>query len=228
MEINILEIIGVVLGVGVLSFVVKPNPIQRVAESLYVGFAAGYLVVINFNNAYRQSIIPMFQDPSLILPLILCLLLFTRLSKKYSWLSNYPTAFLTALGIGVAVRTIVETNITKQIISSALPLFVPNNAIASVNNIIILISTLTVLSYFIYGRKPGKFMSVSSNIGIYFMMVAFGSTIAASILGRVSRMIGFLQTVILVPSGLYMVPISIILIYISLHPEKIGLKKENK
>ena len=226
MAVNWIEIVGVIFGMAILSFVFKPNPIHRLVESLFVGGTAGYLLIRNLNNAYKLSINRIPTDPTLIIPLILSVLIFARLSKEYSWLSNYPIAFLTAIGIGVSVRTIAETDILKQIRSTALPLIMPSDILVSFNNIIILVSTVTVISYFLYARKSTGALRTSSQIGISFMMIAFGGSLANSLLSRVSRTIGFLQSLIIVPSAVYMVPIMIIVIAISAFPEKLGLKKE--
>jgi hypothetical protein len=221
-----LEIIGVVFGMAVLSFVFKPNPVHRLVESLYIGSAAGYLLVTNFNKAYKNAIVPLPSDPLLILPLILSLLVFMRLYKKYSWLSNYPLAFLTAIGVGISVRTIAETDILKQIRSTALPLLDSTSVIATFSNIVLLVSVVTVITYFLYATKPSNALNISSKAGISFMMIAFGASLANSLLSRVSRTIGFLQRLILVPSGTYMVPIMVIIIAIAAFPEKLGLKSK--
>ena len=225
MVINLLEILGVIFGMAVLSFSFKPNPIHRIVESLFIGASAGYLLVTNFNRAYTSGIAPIPKDPLLIIPLILGVLMYFRLSKKIAWLSNYPLAFLTSIGIGISIRTIVETDILKQIKSTALPLIVSNSAIETFSNLVIGVSVPTVITYFFYTREHKGVLGISSKAGMAFMMIAFGTAIANSFLSRVSKTITLIQKLLLVPSGLYIIPLMVIIIAISAFPEKIGLRK---
>jgi len=232
MIINWVEILGVFFGMAILSFSFKDNPIYKFVESLYLGSAAGYVLIMNLNRAYTEGFLSLSKDPLLLIPILLGIMMYARLFKQISWVSRYPLAFLTALGIGVSTRTLIETDVLKQISSSALPLIVFNQGsfdiIKTFSNLIIIISVSTVVSYFLYSREQKGILKTSTNIGLSFMMIGFGTAVATSLLSRVSKTIGLLQTLIIVPSGIYMVPIMIVILILSVFPEKIGLKKKSQ
>ncbi|MBU1082503.1 MAG: hypothetical protein KKB59_18600 [Spirochaetes bacterium] len=203
---------------AILSFAFKPNPVHRLVESLFIGSMAGYTLVTNFEAVFKTGIAPLSTDPFLLIPLVLGILMYFRLSRKYSWVSNYSMAFLTAIGIGITTRTIVETDIIKQISSTAIPL-------TSFNNIVLVISVVTVISYFFYTKEHTGSLGISAKLGMAFMMVAFGASVANSFMTRVGQNISFLRETLLFPSSTYMIPIMVIVIAISIYPEKFGLKK---
>jgi len=224
MAINVIEILIAIFAVSILSFAFKDNPIHRLVESLYIGLTAGYVLTTTLNTAYKNTIQPLPQNPLLIVPIILGLLMYTRLSKKYAYLSNYPIAFITAIGIGLSTRTIIQSDIIKQFVNTAIPLFIPADALGTLGNIVIVASAVSAIAYFTYGVEHKGSYGKLVKVGISFMMISFGANTANILLSRSARVITMLGF-IFVPSGVYVVPIMIVLILISLYPEKIGLKK---
>lgn len=224
MAINVIEILIAIFAVSILSFAFKDNPIHRLVESLYIGLTAGYVLTTTLNTAYKNTIQPLPQNPLLIVPIILGLLMYTRLSKKYAYLSNYPIAFITAIGIGLSTRTIIQSDIIKQVVNTAIPLFIPTDALGTLGNIVIVASAVSAIAYFTYGVEHKGSYGKLVKVGISFMMISFGANTANILLSRSARVITMLGF-IFVPSGVYVVPIMIVLILISLYPEKIGLKK---
>ena len=224
MAINVIEILIAIFAVSILSFAFKDNPIHRLVESLYIGLTAGYVLTTTLNTAYKNTIQPLPQNPLLIVPIILGLLMYTRLSKKYAYLSNYPIAFITAIGIGLSTRTIIQSDIIKQVVNTAIPLFIPADALGTLGNIVIVASAVSAIAYFTYGVEHKGSYGKLVKVGISFMMISFGANTANILLSRSARVITMLGF-IFVPSGVYVVPIMIVLILISLYPEKIGLKK---
>lgn len=227
MAIDVLEILKVVFAFGILSFAFKDNPIQRLIESLYIGVTAGYLLITNLNTAYKSAILPLPQDPLLIVPIILGILMYARLSKRFSYLSNYPIAFITAIGIGLSTRTVIQSDIIKQFINTAIPLFVANDALGTFGNIVIVVSIISTIAYFTYSFEHKGTYEKFAKLGISLMMITFGASAANILLSRSARVITMLGY-IYVPSGIYVVPIMIGLILISLYPEKIGLRKADE
>lgn len=227
MAIDVIEILQVFFAFGILSFAFKSNPIQRLIESLYIGVTAGYLLITNLNTAYKSAIQPLPQDPFLIIPIILGILMYSRLSKKYAYLSNYSIAFITAIGIGLSTRTVIQSDIIKQFINTAIPLFVTNDALGTLGNITIVVTAISTIAYFTYSFEHKGSYGTLTKLGISLMMISFGASAANILLSRSARVITMLGY-IYVPSGFYVVPIMIVLILISLYPEKIGLRKTDQ
>jgi len=226
MAINWVEIIGVIFGMAILSYSFKPNPIHRFVECIYIGTSAGYILMTNLNSVYDKAIIPLSINPLLIIPLMLGLLMYIRLVKEHAWISRYPIAFLTGIGTAISLRTVVDTDIIKQLQSTFVPLFVSGNMEATISNIVIAIAVPTVLSYFFYTHEQRGPLGISTNIGVKFIMIAFGATVATSMTSRVARLVSFVQELLIVPSAIYMIPIMVIAIFIATYPEKLGIGKK--
>jgi len=219
MSMDVLEVIQVVFFMAVLSYVFKPNPIHRIVESLFIGCVAGYNLVVNFDRVYRETIIRIPNDILLMIPIILSVMMYFRLVKKYAWVSNYPIAFLTAIGLGVSTRTIIQTDIIGQIRDTFLPLIVPTSALNTFNNLIVIIGVLTAISYFFYTFEHKGPLGISANVGMTFLMITFGAGFAQGLLSRIGRWTGAIMFLI-VPSAIYVVPIMVVIILISIYLEK--------
>ena len=224
MVINVIEILQAIFALSILSWAFKTNPIHRFVESLYIGVTAGYLLITNLNTVFKNAIQPLPQNPLLVIPIILGLMMYARLSKKYAYLSNYSIAFITAIGIGLSTRTIIQSDVIRQFTNTAIPIFIPTDALRTLGNIVIVASIVSSIAYFTYSfEHKGSYGSLAK-AGISFMMIGFGANTANILLSRSARVITMLGY-IYVPSGIYVIPIMIVLILISLYPEKIGLKK---
>jgi len=221
MAIDAYEILAVVFAMAILSWTFKPNPVHRIVESLYVGFNAGYLLVTNMRTAYFSGIQPLATNVILMIPLILGILMYARLSKKYAYVSNYPIAFLTAIGLAVATRSIIQADVVEQIKSTAIPLIVPTSGLETLGNIVIAISVVSSIFYFTYATEHTGAKGILAKIGIAMMMVGFGANAANILLSRSARTITMLGY-IMVPSGIYVVPIMIVIIALSIYAEKKG------
>lgn len=180
--------IAAIATIGIMSFVFKDNPLYRLVENVYVGISAGHAIVLGWMNIRDRGIGPMVKkgDWSLLIPLILGVLLYTRFSKKLSWLSRYPLALLVGIGTGLAIRGTIGSQIVKQIRGSLLPL-------NSINNILIVIGTLGVLTYFFFSFEHKGGLKTVSTFGRYVMMVSFGAAFGNTVMGRMALFIGRLQ-----------------------------------
>ena len=92
---------------AIYSFLWKENRFFRAFQNLYVGLAAGYSLVLNFNTLKRQAWGPLTEagEISILVPIVLGLLLFTRLSKKHGWIARYPMAFLMGIGSALSMKS---------------------------------------------------------------------------------------------------------------------------
>ena len=221
MVVDVLEILTVIFAISIFSWVFKPNPVHRIAESLYIGANAGYLLVTNLNNAYKTGVTPLSKNIVLAIPLILGVMMYARLTKKYGYISNYPIAVLTAVGLAVATRAIVQSDVIEQIINTAIPLLVPASPQQTLGNIVIVISVVSSLFYFTYATEHTGAKNIFARTGISFMMIGFGANAANIIMGRASRFITMLGF-IMVPSGYYVVPIMTVIIALSIYLEQKG------
>ncbi len=180
--------IAAIATVGIMSFAFKDNPLYRLVENVYVGVSAGHAIVLGWINIRDKGIEPMIKkgDWSLLVPMVLGVLLYTRYSKKLSWLSRFPLALLVGIGTGLAIRGTIGSQIVSQISGTLLPL-------NSVNNILIVLGTLGVLTYFFFSVEHRGVLRSVSMFGRYVMMVSFGAAFGSTVMGRMALFIGRLQ-----------------------------------
>lgn len=180
--------IAAIATIGIISFAFKDNPLYRLVENVYVGISAGHAIVLGWMNIRDMGITPLITKGqwSLLIPLILGVLLYTRYFKKISWLSRFPLALLVGIGTGLAIRGTVGSQIVSQIKGTILPL-------NSVNNILIVLGTLGVLTYFFFSVEHKGGLKYVSTFGRYVMMVSFGAAFGNTVMGRMALFIGRLQ-----------------------------------
>ena len=218
--------LGVVVAAGLTlimySFLYRDNPLFKVAENLYVGVALGYGAILTWRLSLKPEIVsPLFLDPPhaaafvaelgrRIVPIILGLLLLTRLSRRYGWLSRYSYTLMVGWGAGLGIPIVAHSYILQQLQASVKPL---NHAVAAVSSqdvaaglwqaaphvagaLIILVGTVSVLFYFFFSVEHKGAGGAVSRVGIWFLMVSFGASFGYTVMGRVSLLIGRVQFLI--------------------------------
>ncbi len=175
--------------IAITSLAFKDNPLAKFAEHTFLAAAAGNLVTMAWRNISQIGISGVMKGSvSMIIPLLFGVALYTRYSKRYLWVSRYPTALMIGIGTGVTVRGFVEFQFTQQIVDTFKPL-------NSFNNIFFVFTVVVCLVYFVYSLTPknetlAKQMSYISTLGRYLMMMAFGASMANTVITRVGQYAG--------------------------------------
>jgi hypothetical protein len=187
--------VAAILTLAVFSFLYRENPISRFAEHLLVGISAGYYLVQYFFSAvYKKLYVPVFDNHeyALIMGGVLGILMFSRLSRKWEWVSRYPIAFYVAAWAGYVIPSYVQVRILEQAKSTMFnPLALPPGQ--AISSFIIFLGVVTTLSYFYFSAERKGALKVSSHIGIIFIMIGFGATFGYNVMGRISLLIGRFQ-----------------------------------
>jgi hypothetical protein len=194
----------------IFSFLLKDNPLFKLAEHLYVGVSVGYTIV----KAYDTVIVHLIVKPiveqgeiALLIPVAIGLLMLTRYVPKAAWMSRYAFAFIVGLGAGLAIPRTISSFILKQIEDTVRPLLSMANGhltfsmnvldpASNINAVIILVGVSSVLFYFFFSIEhagPGK---VVARTGIMFLMIAFGAAFGYTVMARMSLLIGRLTDLI--------------------------------
>jgi hypothetical protein len=179
------------------SFIYKETPIYRFAEYTFVGATAGHYIVIAYQSIKNYGWYPVVVKGQYIyvLPLILGLMMFSRLSKKQSWISYYPIALLVGAGTALAIRGTIQAEFLTQITSTIAPLLAPT--LTAFNNIVIAVTVISTLIYFLFtveAKGPLKRpMDYLGKIGRYMLMVGFGAQFGAAIMTRLGFVIARFQ-----------------------------------
>ena len=214
------ERLGVIIGAGLTlimySFLYRDNPLFKVAENLYVGVALGYGAILTWRLSLKPEIVrPLFLDPPhwhafwlelgrRIVPIILGVLLLTRLSRKYAWLSRYSYTLMVGWGAGIGIPIVAHSYILQQLQAAVRPLGAAAAAgsptwtavLATLGALVILVGTVTVLFYFFFSVEHSGAGGAVSRVGIWFLMISFGASFGYTVMGRVSLLIGRMQFLI--------------------------------
>lgn len=176
---------------AVFSFVYKESPIWRFIESTYLGLYLGYGTILAIRNILTTAWTPIVNGTNywFIGSLIFGALLYTRFSKKYSWLGLWPMGIIIGIGSGVAMRTTIESQILSQLGATFLNL-IGDTPLKTFNNIAIAIMVTTSLYYFTYTGGTGQVSDMVRKIGRWTLMIVFGATFGATVLTRMTLFIG--------------------------------------
>ena len=206
-------LIAFFLTILVLSYVLGDNALFRVVMMIFVGISAGYGAVLLFYQVIMPRLItplmtaPVADQPGLIIPAALSILLLFKLSPRLSILGNPPMALLTGVGAAIAIGGAVSGTLFGQISGTISPfdlsgLSSAGSAISQLfGGIVLLTGTVCSLAYFHFGaRKKGGentgaqpvLIQILSRIGQVFIAITLGAlfagVLAASLAALIERL----------------------------------------
>jgi hypothetical protein len=198
--------IAAFLTLCVFSFLYRDNPFYKLAEHLFVGASAGYLLAVQYQNVLIPNVFqPLFQDHRLLvlIPLALGLLILARAFDKTAGWSRWAVAFYVGIYSGIAIPGYMQGFILAQLADAAKP-FPPGWA--AVNAGLGLVGLLGVLSYFFFSAPHRGPHGFAARVGVWFLMIAFGASFGYTVMARVSLLIARVQ--FLLRDWLHVLPMS--------------------
>jgi len=195
---------GVILATGctlaLYSFLYKDNPLFKFAEHVYVGVSAAYVLGVTwYSSLYGEIIVSYFDIGAeganggghnpwvLLFPTFLGLLMLTRFSRKFSWMSRISFAFVVGVGAGLTIPRYLSSFLLGQLEPSLAPLSMTWEGL---NLLLVLVGVITVLIYFFFSVEHTGLVGHASRLGIWFLMVSFGASFGYTIMARLSLLIG--------------------------------------
>ncbi len=190
-------IVAAGLTLALYSFLYKDNPLFKFAENIFVGVAAAYV----FGQYWYQTIYgeifvrlkalggedSVSGDWWLLAPTLLGLLMLTRFSRRFGWLSRLSFAFFVGLGAGLTIPRTISSFILAQVEPTLQPL---SWTVDGLNLLIILVGVVAVLVYFFFSVEHTGVVGKVSRVGIWFLMISFGASFGYTIMARLSLLIG--------------------------------------
>ncbi|HNZ13455.1 MAG TPA: hypothetical protein PKL11_07335 [Anaerolineaceae bacterium] len=209
-------LIGFLLTLMVFSYLFGDNPVFRLASYLLVGVGAGYTAVV----LIFEVIIPRLGAPLLSgdltrqvlagVPIILGLLLLTKLSPRLSSLGNVSMAYLVGAGAGAAVGGAIFGTLFQQIGAAIAPFGMdgPNPFGQLLQGVLMVIGAAATLLYFHFSARPrpdgaprrSPLIETGAKIGEVFIGLTLGALFAgvmASALTALLERLNFLIQTIL-------------------------------
>jgi len=187
--------IAALLTLGIFSFLYRDNPIYKFCEHLFVGVSAGYWVVLTYFSSIKPNLLdPLFGQFAthyiLIVPLVLCLFLFSRFFPRGEWLSRWSIAMILGVYPAIRITGFAQSDLVQQVSASILPLWIAGDPGQSINNILLVVGILATLIFFFFSKEHKGAMGGVAKVGVYFLMVSFGASYGYTVMARVSLLIG--------------------------------------
>ena len=197
--------IGAFITLCCFSFLWKDNPLYRFTESLFVGVSAGYyLSVVYFHQVLKPNLLAklfpsFFSSPDavvapdywLIIPGFLGCLMLLRFSQKFAWVSRFTVAFVMGVSTGLTIVTSAQQYLIPQIAKAIKPIIVAGNIWQSFSNFVLVLGSIACLFYFFFSTEHrGPVYGNLAKIGIWGLMISFGASFGATVMGRISLLIG--------------------------------------
>jgi hypothetical protein len=210
-----------VLTLMVLSFLIRDNPLFRVATYVFVGVASGYAGAIAWHNVLEPALIDpvvargpgALLDVTLIVPWVLILLLLLKVSPATSRLGSISTALLVGVGAGVVVGGAITGTLIPQSVaamttlnpSAVTPTTGETGMERSLSVLVLLVGTVSTLVYFQFtARKTATgeaqraaLVNAVAWVGRLFIAVTFGVMYAGVLMATLivlSERVQFLVT----------------------------------
>jgi len=173
--------VAAICTIGIMSFLYKDNIYFKTVESAFIGMGAAQALVLGYGNIRDLGIRPIVVKGDLmpLLPVILGIMLYSRFSRQYSWISRIPIGYLYGLGAAIAVRGTITSVILTQLAATVV-------APKSINDVLIIVGVLSTITYFFFCFGQSAPLKRTGQLGRYFMMVAFGASFASTAMGRIS------------------------------------------
>ncbi len=201
--------IAAFLTLCVFSFLYRDNPLYRFAEHLFVGVAASYLVVVQYQNVLVPNVWGPLTAPKptagsialAVIPAIFGILMLSRVWERMAGPARWAIAFYVGVYSGIAVPGYLQAQIFAQLNDAVKPFGV---GWAAVNSALVLLGLLTVLAYFFFSAPHKGVHGASARMGIWFLMIAFGASFGYTVMARVSLLISRVQ--FLLRDWLHLIP----------------------
>ena len=186
---------------AIFSFLYKDNPFYKFAEHLFVGIAAGYIVVMEFYNVFRPNLwdpLMAGTDFWLIIPFVLGILMFSRFFSRISWLSRWSMAVIIGTYSGLAVIGFAEGDLLNQVRASLVPVISLNalKDLASdpglfsfldfLSNPLLVLGLICILIYFFFSKEHAGAYGSLAKIGTGLLMIGFGAGYGYTVMTRMA------------------------------------------
>lgn len=184
--------VGAFLTLAMFSFLYKDNPIFKFAEHVFAGLSVGYYVGLYWETVIVQQLWdPMTKNGQwyLVFPGILGLLMFARLTDKWTWLSRIALAFVMGSTAGVFLISELHGLVLPQMHDTMKSLSEGGFG-HTLTALIVIVGVITTLVFFYFSHPHTGILGGTAKIGIWFIMISFGAHFGFTVMGRISLLIG--------------------------------------
>jgi hypothetical protein len=194
------------------SFLYKDNPFYKFAEHLVVGVSAGYFVIILWHNGLKPNLFQRLADGDwyylwlnseklwYLIPAALGVLMWTRFSKKWGWISRWPMALYIGIATGIAIPLEMANRVNKQLAATMRDIDWANfwghgflDITSGYSQLIIFVGALCALIYFFFSKAHTGAFGGLATFGIWILMIGFGASFGFTVMARISLFVQRVQ-----------------------------------
>lgn len=187
--------VAAILTLAIFSFLYKDNPVFKLAEHIFAGVSVGYYIGLYWDTVIVQQLwVPLTNGQGrsrfwLIVPGIMGILMFSRLSEKWSSLSRIGLAFIMGNTAGVFLVSEIHGKVMHQM-QATMVLQTTGGAPNYFLTAIVVMGVISTLIYFYFSKEHTGALGGVARIGIWFIMISFGAHFGYTVMGRISLLIG--------------------------------------
>jgi len=193
--------VAAILTLAMFSFLYKDNPVFKVGESVFLGVALAYGMVLAYYDTVYPQIVQKFTGDDAahgvmliftpIIPMVLGIFILLRLIPRLGWLSRISFAVFIGGYSGIAVPSVIAGTLLPQLTDTMRP-FGPG-WVGWVTQLILVIGVFATLLFFFFSLEHRGTVGRISRVGVFFIMVAMGASFGNTVMARVSLLIGRFQ-----------------------------------
>ncbi len=175
--------------VAIFSILYKENPVYRFFEHVFIGLATGYGISVLWNEVLSPNWwTPMVTEGKWywVFGLVAGLMFYTIYIPRYAWMSRLLMTLLMGMAAGVAFQGFARLYV-PQLAASFLPLVKPTYPYLLFNNIVIVVTIITVMTYFFFSfEHRSRTIRSSASMGRWLLMIAFGAIFGSTVMARMA------------------------------------------
>jgi hypothetical protein len=185
--------VAIIITVGMWSWLWKDNFFFRVLQRTFVAFGAAHyfnLAIVSLRNMVYFPII-LKADYLRIVPLLLGILTWFIMTRKYYWISRYGLLVLVAVTTSLSLTGLLPSQVIGQITGLLGNLYKYKNLWDIAWAYIGVIIVILIMSYFffIWLQKPSEKFA---NAGRFIIMTSFGVLFGSVLLGYFIQLVHML------------------------------------
>ncbi|MBN2788846.1 MAG: hypothetical protein JXR69_01490 [Candidatus Delongbacteria bacterium] len=193
--------VSVLFTLMILSFLYRDNPLYKFGENTFLGISLGY----GWTKLWYVTVVPYLIRPikdaaidfnayDLVMVFWLAMgsTLFFRFTRTKAWVANYYFAFVFAYFAGYQIPINVQS-LFIQADNMMHPIFEQPSFFEVTKWIVIIFGTFAGLLYFFFSKPHKGLFGKTARIGIIILMINFGASFGATVMGRIALFIGRAQ-----------------------------------
>ncbi len=180
------------------SYLFKDNVFSRMSSQIVIAVSTVHFFLVKMTQLLDIGIMPIFEEGRILnlVPIILGLLLYFRLSKTYAWLSSYTYAVSLGLGTGTTLSTLVAGSVVGLIISTIRAPFEGTTLFEIASGWLLVFGTVFAMTYWVFTKEFEGPMAIVLRIGRLILMISIGLLYAQDVLWSQSLFMGAFEMLI--------------------------------